>query len=143
MKNFRLTFTKKYGLYVSKTLKNIIVFLISWWKRKVYSSFKNPIYKCYASSTYFWYNTVLRSHQSFKIISKADTNRANNIFKTSPTSYGVTLSVSHALWISETSESEFWNILENSTETVWNVSSQSREADLFGLDLDGKHRVCC
>ena len=28
------------------------------------------------------------------------------------------LSVSHAIRISETSESEFWNILEHSTETV-------------------------
>ena len=28
------------------------------------------------------------------------------------------LSVSHALLISETSESDFWNILENSTATV-------------------------
>ena len=39
----------------------------------------------------------------------------------------VCVSVSHALWISETNESEFWNILEHSTEIFWKVSSQIRE----------------
>ena len=37
------------------------------------------------------------------------------------------LYVSHALRISETSKSEFWNIPEHSTETVWKVSAQIRE----------------
>ena len=39
----------------------------------------------------------------------------------------VYLSDSDSLRISETSESEFWNILEHYTETVWKIYSHIRE----------------